>query len=316
MEYVSGGISIGSTLFANSLKLYQLIQATRNAGSTFQQQYNHLQVLEIRYQLWGEQVGLDKETFNAQELGLTPAQVNLVLDILAKVSESLLEASKLEAPYLAAANHEPQDEHPESPLVNNAAIYARQLALQKAAKKPGFWSCFKFAIDKKDKFDSLVVKLTEAMEQLEFCTGRYRKKLEGILLVKALLSESPDALARLASIGESEYGTLSRLSLRRQKFLEIYTEQQGSGNTSLDTDPSNNGFELNHNHFDLPRKEDENPSGRDFGTYKSIRPVIAEWKVAADGFSQRDMIQRACGIAKFLSTSSEEDSTHIQKCIG
>jgi hypothetical protein len=316
MDFALAGVSLAIQLFGMSIQLCHIYTDSRGAGDTFIRQRILLRVQEQRYRNWGELVGLDKGKFDVQRQP-TPREVDLMVDILAQISDLLLAASQLEGKYLKCEKAAQGDiEIQKASDINSARITERQFVRRKLVEeiKARVTSGIKFAIWGKDKFDGFIQDLAGLIDGLESLTGPYQKKLEAMLYTQLLQTESTNGLMELGKATQSTYGILSELATRKASYIELCQRQSNNGGTRRLNTPSSSIFKLGE--ADIVVNHTARSSGREFGVYQSTTPVMLEWKVALDNLNENEMLQRASDVVNFLSTSTSEGGTHLQRSIG
>jgi hypothetical protein len=312
MDLAIGSVSLAIQLFNGSLQLCRIYVDSGGSGGAYVRQRILLRVQEQRYRNWGELVGLDRGKFGIPRQP-TPVEVDLMVDVLAQISDILLAASQLEDKYLKSVKT--TQGHVGIAEITGVELTKRQFAHRKLADqiKARVTGSIKFAAWDKDKFDGFIRDLTVLIDGLESLTGPYQKKLEAMLYSQLLHTESTDGLSVLGSAMHSTYGILSELATRKVSYLEICQRQLNS-RSARRLNAGNDAFKLNES--DIIVNHASEAFSRGFGVYQSTAPVMVEWKDASEQLSENEVLQRASDVASFLSTSTAAGGTHLPRCTG
>ncbi|KAH7161774.1 hypothetical protein EDB81DRAFT_925477 [Dactylonectria macrodidyma] len=313
MESV-GFISLAGQLFSGSLKLYDIYVRRQGAGKTYQRQTTLLSIQECRYRNWGTTFGLDKGVFNGQE-NLKPYQCDLILDILAGISDVLMEASDLDKRYASPSKPSEGSSTSLAPEINALAITDRQLQSRKRAHelKSRIATSIRFVLRDEAKIEKFIETLASFNDGLDELTASHTRNMYAMLCTQLLATNTTVDLLGLASATESTDTTISELANRKARNIEISGQQPsvvGMKELYLDSKTS-----LQLDEVDITVTSSSKSTGREFGTYQLTTPVMLEWKMASEDASESDLLQRAFDVASFLSAPSKE-KTHLQRCMG
>ncbi|KAF2466944.1 uncharacterized protein BDR25DRAFT_376499 [Lindgomyces ingoldianus] len=312
MEYAPASISIASKLFEYGFKIYKLYKDTREAGTKYVRQRILLDIQAQRYENWGNFVGLDKGEYHPTT-EQTQAQLDLMVDILAQISDILVSASELKAKYEEGANSGAtlvEDEQ-----ITIAQITQRQLKQHKFANwiKSQFGKGLKFALWDGEKFEEFHLTLIHFIEGLESLTGVYHKRFEALLYTQLLRNKSREELRELGQANIPIGRVIPELADRKSAYMELSERQKSAQGARL--------FGLTEDKFklsasDIKPERVSKKTATMFGTYQNDKPVAVEWKLVSEELTPDEALKRLSNVAEFLSTSIVGVETHLPRSIG
>lgn len=315
-------VPLAAQLFQSTLPLYSYYSEAQDLGKTSAKYHMLLRIEQYRYKNWGEYAGIDKGTLTPQFQSST--DLNLTLDILAHIAQTLLESRKLEKRYrldntcppastLASGLQTTQDFA--SAIATRLEYYAR--LAQEVKSYMNLASTIKFAIWDKSRFEALINDLGRLNDGLERITGSHQRQLQGRLMLQLLETQSVPNLTVLGSATEIMHPTLSEIATRKAKYLELQDRQLQQRDIRK-LNPMDNDPELKLNHSEVVLREEKGASGREFGTYRGTA-VMVEWKILLTEMPENQSLCRIRDLAKFLSKSNpskDEDLSHLLRCLG
>lgn len=331
---VLGVLPLAAQLFQSTLILYSQYSDAQDVGKTSNKYRTFLQIERHRYENVGVYIGLQQTgSHGTPAVRLSPATLNLILDILAQIAQALLETQKLETKYSLHRNPSTSpgglsrtgasassSALPSPPDLLHAVVSTRlerhNLVAQEVKKSVSLISSLRFAVWGKPKFEQFIMDLRNLNDGLENVTG-YQAQLQSQLMVQMLDVKAAQALSTLSIETAAVYPTLSEMAKRKAAYLDM-RDQQLQKTAGGPPQPAQ-GAEFKLNYGELAMRKESHPTGRTFGTYKGT-PIMVEWKLLEDKFYDEN-ISRVQDMARFLAKSSvTQDDTlspsHLLGCMG
>ncbi|KAH0611405.1 uncharacterized protein H6S33_010670 [Morchella sextelata] len=325
--FVVGVLPLAAQLFQSTLILYSQYSDAQDVGKTSTKYRTFLQIERHRYENVGVYIGLTSQGQGAPAVRLSPATLNLILDILAQIAQALLETQKLERKYSFHNNSSPSRTEtsasssapspPPDPL--HAAVSSRLerhvVIAQEVKKSVSLISSLRFAVWDKPKFEQFIVDLRNLNDGLENVTG-YQAQLRSQLMVQMLDVKAIQDLSALSIATAAVYPTLSEMAKRKAAYLDMRDRQlQKTAGGPLQP---GQGSELKLDYCELVMRKEAHPTGRTFGTYKGT-PIMVEWRLITNFYDES--ISRVQDMVMFLAKSSvAQDDTlspsHLLGCMG
>lgn len=334
---VFGVLPLAAQLFQSTLVLYSQYSDAQDVGKMSNKYRTFLQIERHRYENVGVYIGLQQTgSQGTPTVRLSPATLNLILDILAHIAQALLETQKLETKYgfhrnsfpstgglsrmgTSASSSTPPTSPPDPlPAAVSSRLERHIMITQEVKKSVSLISSLRFAIWDKPKFEQFIMDLRDLNDGLENVTG-YQAQLQSQLMVQMLDVKAAQALSELSIETAAVYPTLSEMAKRKAAYLDMRDRQLQLQKTAGGPLQPGQGVEFKLNYGELIMRKESHSTGRTFGTYKGT-PIMVEWKLLEEKFYDEN-ISRVQDMAWFLAKSSvTQDDTlspsHLLGCMG